>query len=64
VSEFDEADEAHIVNTGSLASLDASMVTGAPHTVAKFALLGLSETLHHELAAVAAVERRLSRMAA
>jgi NAD(P)-dependent dehydrogenase (short-subunit alcohol dehydrogenase family) len=46
-----EQDEAHIVNTGSLASLDAGMVTAAPYVVAKFAVLGLSENLHHELAA-------------
>jgi NAD(P)-dependent dehydrogenase (short-subunit alcohol dehydrogenase family) len=46
-----QQDEAHIVNTGSVASVDAGMVTGAPYVAAKFGVLGLSENLHHELAA-------------
>jgi NAD(P)-dependent dehydrogenase (short-subunit alcohol dehydrogenase family) len=45
-----EQDEAHIVNTASLAALSAWFPTGTPYIVSKSAVLGLSENLHHELA--------------
>jgi NAD(P)-dependent dehydrogenase (short-subunit alcohol dehydrogenase family) len=44
-----QQDEGHIINTGSMASLTANMITGSPYTTAKFAILGLTENLFHEL---------------
>lgn len=44
-----EAGEGHIVNTGSMASLQATQPTAAPYIAAKFAVLGLSESIYHEL---------------
>ena len=44
-----EAGEGHIVNTGSMASLQATQPTAGPYIAAKFAVLGLSESLFHEL---------------
>jgi len=44
-----EADQGHVVNTGSLASLQAAPGMG-PYTTSKHAVLGMSEALHHELA--------------
>jgi NAD(P)-dependent dehydrogenase (short-subunit alcohol dehydrogenase family) len=41
----------HIVNTSSVAALTGSIPTGTPYVASKFAVLGLSENLHHELAA-------------
>jgi NAD(P)-dependent dehydrogenase (short-subunit alcohol dehydrogenase family) len=43
-----EADEGHVVNTGSLASLQAAPGMG-PYCASKHAVLGMSESLHHEL---------------
>jgi NAD(P)-dependent dehydrogenase (short-subunit alcohol dehydrogenase family) len=43
--------DGHIVNTGSLASVESQMLTAAPYVAAKQAVLGLSETLFHELRA-------------
>ncbi len=43
--------EGHIVNTASIGALKASFQTSAPYVASKFAVLGLSENLHHELAA-------------
>jgi NAD(P)-dependent dehydrogenase (short-subunit alcohol dehydrogenase family) len=45
-----EQDEAHIVNTASLAALSGWLPTGTPYVASKFAVLGLTENLHHELA--------------
>jgi NAD(P)-dependent dehydrogenase (short-subunit alcohol dehydrogenase family) len=42
--------EGHIVNTASLAALAGFMPTGTPYVASKFAVLGLSENLFHELA--------------
>jgi len=48
-----EQDEpAHIVNTASIAGLSAGPMLG-PYTVSKHGVVGLTETLHHELAMVA-----------
>jgi NAD(P)-dependent dehydrogenase (short-subunit alcohol dehydrogenase family) len=44
-----EADEGHVVNTGSLAGLQAAPSMG-PYTASKHAVLAISEGLHHELA--------------
>jgi len=43
--------EGHIVNTGSVASLATEAPTFHPYTMTKFAVLGLSESLEHELLA-------------
>lgn len=45
-----EQGEGHIVNTASIAALNGFLPTGTPYVVSKFAVLGLSENLHHELA--------------
>jgi NAD(P)-dependent dehydrogenase (short-subunit alcohol dehydrogenase family) len=47
---LEEQEEAHIVNTASLAALSGWLPTGTPYVASKFAVLGLSENLHHELA--------------
>src|SRR5260370_29031021 len=39
----------HIVNTASIAALTGFLPTGTPYVASKFAVLGLSENLHHEL---------------
>ena len=44
-------DEAHIVNTSSMAALNGHPLGLAPYTVAKFGVLGLSQNLFFELAA-------------
>jgi NAD(P)-dependent dehydrogenase (short-subunit alcohol dehydrogenase family) len=44
------AGEGHIVNTGSMASIQGTQLTAAPYVAAKFAVLGLSENLYVELA--------------
>lgn len=44
-----EQGEGHIVNTGSIAGLTGFMPTGTPYVASKFAVLGLSENLQHEL---------------
>jgi len=46
-----EQDEAHIVNTSSMAALNGHPLGLAPYTVAKFGVLGLSQNLFFELAA-------------
>jgi NAD(P)-dependent dehydrogenase (short-subunit alcohol dehydrogenase family) len=46
-----EHDEAHIVNTSSMAALNGHPLGLAPYTVAKFGVLGLSQNLFFELAA-------------
>ena len=46
-----EQDEAHIVNTSSMAALNGHPLGLAPYTTAKFGVLGLSQNLHFELAA-------------
>jgi NAD(P)-dependent dehydrogenase (short-subunit alcohol dehydrogenase family) len=46
-----EQDEAHIVNTSSMAALNGHPLGLAPYTVAKAGVLGLSQNLHFELAA-------------
>jgi NAD(P)-dependent dehydrogenase (short-subunit alcohol dehydrogenase family) len=45
-----EQQEGHIVNTASIAGLSGHALLGA-YTASKFAVVGLSECLHHELAA-------------
>jgi NAD(P)-dependent dehydrogenase (short-subunit alcohol dehydrogenase family) len=45
-----EQGEGHIVNTSSIAAFKSSFFTGSPYVTSKFAVLGLSENLHHELA--------------
>jgi NAD(P)-dependent dehydrogenase (short-subunit alcohol dehydrogenase family) len=47
---LEEQEEAHIVNTASLAALSGYLPTGTPYVASKFAVLGLTENLHHELA--------------
>ncbi len=47
---LEEQEEAHIVNTASLAALSGWLPTGTPYVASKFAVLGLTENLHHELA--------------
>lgn len=42
-------EEAHVVNTASMAGLTSGPLTG-PYTVSKHAVVALSETLHHEMA--------------
>jgi NAD(P)-dependent dehydrogenase (short-subunit alcohol dehydrogenase family) len=44
-------DDGHIVNTSSIAGLDSYFLTAAPYVAAKHAIVGISETLFHELAA-------------
>jgi NAD(P)-dependent dehydrogenase (short-subunit alcohol dehydrogenase family) len=44
-----EAGEGHIVNTGSMASLQGTQPTASPYIAAKHAVLGLSESIYHEL---------------
>jgi len=44
-------DEAHIVNTSSMAALNGHPLGLAPYTVSKFGVLGLSQNLFFELAA-------------
>jgi len=46
-----EQDEAHIVNTSSMAALNGHPLGQAPYTTAKFGVLGLSQNLFFELAA-------------
>jgi NAD(P)-dependent dehydrogenase (short-subunit alcohol dehydrogenase family) len=46
-----EQDEAHIVNTSSMAALNGHPLGLAPYTVAKSGVLGLSQNLFFELAA-------------
>jgi NAD(P)-dependent dehydrogenase (short-subunit alcohol dehydrogenase family) len=46
-----EQDEAHIVNTSSMAALSGYPLGLAPYTTAKSGVLGLSQNLHFELAA-------------
>ncbi|OMH37104.1 SDR family NAD(P)-dependent oxidoreductase [Tersicoccus sp. Bi-70] len=45
------AGEGHIVNTGSMAAVNAGMRTMAPYIASKFAVLGFTENLAVELAA-------------
>jgi NAD(P)-dependent dehydrogenase (short-subunit alcohol dehydrogenase family) len=47
----EHAPDGHIVNTSSVAGLDSYFLTAAPYVAAKHAVVGLSETLFHELAA-------------
>jgi NAD(P)-dependent dehydrogenase (short-subunit alcohol dehydrogenase family) len=47
-----EQDEAHIVNTSSMAALNGHPLGMAPYTVAKFGVLGLSQNLFFESAAL------------
>lgn len=42
--------DGHIVNTASLAALSGFVPTGTPYVASKYAVLGLSESLFHELA--------------
>ncbi len=44
-----EQGEGHIVNTASIAALSGFLPTGTPYVASKFAVLGLSENLQHEL---------------
>ena len=44
-------DDGHIVNTSSIAGLDAYFLTASPYVAAKHAIVGISETLFHELQA-------------
>jgi NAD(P)-dependent dehydrogenase (short-subunit alcohol dehydrogenase family) len=46
-----EQDEAHIVNTSSMAALNGHPLGLAPYTVAKFGVLGLSQNLFFEMQA-------------
>jgi NAD(P)-dependent dehydrogenase (short-subunit alcohol dehydrogenase family) len=48
---LEKQDAAHIVNTASLSALAAGAPTFGPYVSSKFAILGLSENLHAELAA-------------
>jgi NAD(P)-dependent dehydrogenase (short-subunit alcohol dehydrogenase family) len=43
------APDGHIVNTSSLAGLESYFLTASPYVAAKHAVVGLSETLFHEL---------------
>jgi len=47
----EHAPDGHIVNTSSIAGLDAFFLTAAPYVAAKHAVVGISEELFHELAA-------------
>ena len=47
-----EQDEGHIVNTSSMAALNGHPLGLAPYTVSKFGVLGLSQNLFFELAAL------------
>lgn len=49
---LEQGGPAHIVNTASIAGLSAGPMLG-PYTVSKHGVVGLTETLHHELAIVA-----------
>jgi len=49
---IEQEEPAHIVNTASIAGLSAGPMLG-PYTVSKHGVVGLTETLHHELAMVA-----------
>jgi NAD(P)-dependent dehydrogenase (short-subunit alcohol dehydrogenase family) len=51
-----QQDEAHIVNTASVAGLVASPFMGA-YNASKHAVVGISETLHHEFAITGAAAR-------
>lgn len=53
VPHFLEAGEGHVVNTGSLAGLAGVPYMG-PYCATKFAVVGLSESLYHELAILGA----------
>jgi len=44
-----QQDEGHIVNTASMAALSGFVPTATPYVASKFAVLGLSENLQHEL---------------
>lgn len=44
-----EAGEGHIVNTSSMAALTGMLPTATPYVASKYAVLGLSENLAHEL---------------
>mgnify|MGYP003108935819 CR=1 FL=1 len=50
---LEQAQPAHIVNTGSLGALLAAPLMG-PYTVSKMAVRGLTETLHYELRSIGA----------
>jgi NAD(P)-dependent dehydrogenase (short-subunit alcohol dehydrogenase family) len=45
-------DEAHIVNTSPMAALNGRPLGPAPYTVAKFGVVGLSQNLYFESAAL------------
>jgi NAD(P)-dependent dehydrogenase (short-subunit alcohol dehydrogenase family) len=45
----EHAPDGHIVNTSSLAGLESFFLTASPYVAAKHAVVGLSETLYHEL---------------
>jgi NAD(P)-dependent dehydrogenase (short-subunit alcohol dehydrogenase family) len=45
------APDGHIVNTSSVAGLETYFLTATPYVAAKHAIVGISETLFHELAA-------------
>jgi NAD(P)-dependent dehydrogenase (short-subunit alcohol dehydrogenase family) len=47
----EHAPDGHIVNTSSIAGLDSYFLTASPYVAAKHAIVGISETLFHELAA-------------
>ena len=47
----EHAPDGHIVNTSSIAGLDSYFLTASPYVAAKHAIVGLSETLFHELQA-------------
>ena len=49
---IEQREPAHVVNTASIAGLSAGPMLG-PYTVSKHGVVGLTETLHHELAMVA-----------
>lgn len=48
---LEDQEQAHIVNTASLSALAAGAPTFGPYVSSKFAILGVSENLHAELAA-------------
>jgi NAD(P)-dependent dehydrogenase (short-subunit alcohol dehydrogenase family) len=54
-----QTDECHIVNTASVAGLIAG-AGDAVYTASKFAVVGLSESLHHEMAAASAGRIKVS----
>jgi NAD(P)-dependent dehydrogenase (short-subunit alcohol dehydrogenase family) len=47
----EHAPDGHIVNTSSIAGLDSYFLTASPYVAAKHAIVGISETLFHELQA-------------